>query len=67
MVQLQGQQEDAPLGAFIPEAWKNTYATFVKLGTIKGNGSATDAYSSRFIKACNDFDKQAVLAEASKS
>ena len=64
---LQGQQEDAPLGAFIPEAWKNTYATFVKLGTIKGSGSATDAYSSRFIKACNDFDKQAVLAQASKS
>jgi NitT/TauT family transport system substrate-binding protein len=61
---LQGQPDDAPLGAFIPDAWKNTYATFVKLGTIKGKGSAAEAYSSRFIHACNDFDKKAVIAEA---
>ena len=64
---LQGQDDNSPLGAFIPDAWKNTYATFVKLGTIKGNGAATDAYSSRFIKAWTDFDMKSVIAEAANA
>jgi len=61
---LQGQPANGELGAFIPSAWDNTYATFKGLGTIKGAGSAQDAYTSRFIKDCNNFDRSAVIAQA---
>ena len=61
---LQGQPQNGELGDFIPAAWQNTYATFKNLGSLKGLGAATDAYTDRFLKVCNDFNSAAVLAQA---
>jgi NitT/TauT family transport system substrate-binding protein len=61
---MQGQPDGGELGAFIPAAWENTYTTFKSLGTIKGSGAAKDAYTSQFIKGCNDFNREAVIAQA---
>src|SRR5262245_47350548 len=61
---LQDQPENAPLGKFIPENWKNTHEAFVKLGTLKGSEAANASYTEQFIAACNDFDRAAVIAQA---
>jgi NitT/TauT family transport system substrate-binding protein len=61
---LQGQPADAPLGAFIPGNWDNTLDAFEKLGTLKGSGPASAAYTTKFISACNDFDRGAIVAQA---
>ena len=61
---LQGQPENAPLGDFIPSHWDNTHAAFVKLGTLKGTEPATAAYTTKFLAACNDFDRAAIVAQA---
>jgi NitT/TauT family transport system substrate-binding protein len=61
---LQGQPKDGPLGAFIPENWKNTQQAFVELGTLKGSEKPNASFTNKFIKACNDFDRAAVIAQA---
>lgn len=64
---LQGLPEDAKMGEFIPAAWENTFETFKGLGTLKGLRSAEDAYTSRFLSACHDFDRNEIIREAKAS
>ncbi len=61
---LQNQPSPGDYGAFLPNAWQNSFTTFTGLGTIKGTGHAGDAYTSQFISACNNFDKAAVVKAA---
>jgi NitT/TauT family transport system substrate-binding protein len=61
---LQGQPANAPLGGFMPENWDNTLTTFVKLGELKKSDSTAAAYTSKFLPACNDFDRAAIVAQA---
>jgi len=61
---LQGQGEGAPLGAFIGENWDNTHQAFKELGSLKGTEAASAAYTPKFIAACNDFDRAAIVAQA---
>jgi NitT/TauT family transport system substrate-binding protein len=61
---LQGQPANAPLGGFIEGHWENTLDAFEKIGTLKGTGSAAAAYTTKFISACNDFDRAAIVAQA---
>ena len=61
---LQGLSDDAKMGEFIPTAWENTFATFKGLGRLKGAGSAGDAYTSQFLAACNDFDRNEIIRQA---
>ncbi len=44
---LQGQPSQSQFGEFIPAAWNNTFSTFKGLGTIKGTGAASEAYTSK--------------------
>lgn len=61
---LQGQPAGAPLGAFIPQNWENTVKAFTKIGVLKGTQPATAAYTTKFISACNDFDRASIEAQA---
>jgi NitT/TauT family transport system substrate-binding protein len=61
---LQGQPDNAPLGAFIPANWQNMQTAFIKMGALKGIQSPAAAYTTKFITACNDFDRDAVVAQA---
>ncbi len=61
---LQNQPDGAPLGDFLKANWENTRDSAVKLGTLKGTAAATDAYTSKFLAACNDFDRAAIVAQA---
>lgn len=61
---LQGQPEDAPLGGFIPANWQNMQAAFIKMGVLKGTEPATTAYTTKFLAACNDFNRAAIVAQA---
>lgn len=61
---LQGQPANAPLGGFIPSHWDNTLAAFKTIGTLKGTEPASAAYSTKFLTACNDFDRSAIVAQA---
>jgi NitT/TauT family transport system substrate-binding protein len=61
---LQGQPENSPLGEFITANWQNTRTAYTTLGTLKGSEPATVAYTSKFIPACNDFDRAAIVAQA---
>jgi len=61
---LQGQPANAPLGGFIASHWDNTLAAFKTIGTLKGTEPASAAYSTKFLAACNDFDRAAIVAQA---
>jgi NitT/TauT family transport system substrate-binding protein len=61
---LQDQPAGGPLGAFIPANWESTHADFVKVGSLKGTEPATAAYTTKFLSACNDFDHDAIVAQA---
>jgi len=61
---LQDQPANAPLGGFIPSHWDNTLAAFKTIGTLKGTEPASAAYSTKFLTACNDFDRAAIVAQA---
>jgi NitT/TauT family transport system substrate-binding protein len=61
---LQGQPEGSRLGEFIAANWQNTHAAFIKLGTLKGTEAASASYTERFLAACNDFDRAAIVAQA---
>jgi len=61
---LQDQPANAPLGSFIPSHWDNTLTAFKTIGTLKGTEPASAAYSTKFLTACNDFDRAAVVAQA---
>jgi NitT/TauT family transport system substrate-binding protein len=61
---LQDQPAGAPYGKFIPENWQNTQTAFVKLGTLKGSEPANASYTEQFIAGCNNFDRNAVIAQA---
>lgn len=61
---LQGQPASAPLGGFIAENWQSTHADFVKVGSLKGTEPATAAYTTKFIGDCNNFDRDAIVAQA---
>lgn len=61
---LQDQPANGPYGAFIKQNWVNTHDTGVKIGTLKGSEKPEAAYTEQFIAGCNDFDKNAVVAQA---
>ena len=61
---LQGQPAGAPLGAFIPQNWQNTEDAFTKIGVLNGTQPATAAYTTKFISACDDFDRASIVAQA---
>jgi NitT/TauT family transport system substrate-binding protein len=61
---LQGEPPGAELGDFLTANWQNTHDAFAKLGTLKGTEAATAAYTSKFLTACNDFDRAAIVAQA---
>lgn len=61
---LQGQPDGAPLGNFITANWENTRTASTTLGTLKGTQPATAAYTTKFLAACNDFDRAAIVAQA---
>ena len=61
---MQGQQDGAPLGDFLPGNWDNTRNTYISFGKLKGAEPATAAYTTSVISACNDFDRAAVAAQA---
>jgi NitT/TauT family transport system substrate-binding protein len=61
---LEGQPENADMGEFIPDAWQKTFATFKRLGSLKGTGTAADAYTAQFVPACNDFDRTEIVRQA---
>jgi len=61
---LQGQPEGGPLGAFIPENWQSLQKAFITMGTLKGTQAPTAAYTGKFIATCNDFDRDAIVAQA---
>jgi NitT/TauT family transport system substrate-binding protein len=61
---LQGQPANAALGGFIPANWDNTLNAFKTIGTLKGTEPASAAYSTKFLSACNDFDRAAIVAQA---
>lgn len=61
---LQGLPEGSRLGDFLAENWENTHSGYTKLGTLKGKEAATAAYTTKFLAACNDFDRAAIVAQA---
>jgi NitT/TauT family transport system substrate-binding protein len=61
---LQGLPEDSRIGDFIEPSWQNSHSAFTALGTLKGTGTAKDAYTSQFLEACNAFDRAAIVAQA---
>ncbi len=61
---MQGQQNDAPLGEFLPANWDNTRNTYISFGKLKGTEPVTAAYTTGFISACNDFDRAAIAVQA---
>jgi NitT/TauT family transport system substrate-binding protein len=61
---LQGLPAGSRFGDFLPANWENTHSAYVKLGTLKGKEGATAAYTSKFLPACNDFDRGAIVAQA---
>jgi NitT/TauT family transport system substrate-binding protein len=61
---LQDQPAGSHLGEFITDNWKNTHSAFVKVGTLKGSESATASFTEKFVAACNDFDRAAIVAQA---
>ena len=61
---LQGQPEGSHLGDFIPANWQNTHAAYITFGSLKGTEAAAAAYTTKFVAACNDFDRAAIVAQA---
>jgi NitT/TauT family transport system substrate-binding protein len=61
---LQGLPEGSRMGDFITASWQNSHGAYTALGTLKGTGAVTDAYTSQFLEACNTFDRAAVVAQA---
>lgn len=61
---LQGQPEGSHLGDFIAANWQNTHAAYITLGSLKGTEAAAAAYTPKFVEACNDFDRAAIVAQA---
>lgn len=61
---LQGQPENSRLGDFITANWQNTRTAYTTLGTLKGTEPPTAAYTTKFLAACNDFDRAAIVTQA---
>jgi NitT/TauT family transport system substrate-binding protein len=47
-------------GAFIPATWVASQEYYKREGLLKGTKSPEEAYTNRFVAACNDFDHDAV-------
>jgi hypothetical protein len=47
-------------------AWQNSQATHQGTGALKGSISAESGYTTRFVDACNTFDREVVAAHAKK-
>ena len=56
--------DDSRIGDFVTASWANSHAAFTALGSLKGTGKATDAYTPQFLDACNAFDRAAIVAQA---
>ena len=61
-----GVPYDGKTGVFNPAAWRNSQATYQGTGALKGSISAESGYTTRFVDACNAFDREAVAADAKK-
>jgi NitT/TauT family transport system substrate-binding protein len=53
-------------GGFIASAWRNSQANYQANGALKGTVPAEAGYSTRFLAACNAFDRAAVAADTKK-
>jgi len=62
----QGLPYGARTGGFIAAQWQYSHETYTASGFLKGTGTAGDAYTTRFLDACNAFDRDAVAADAKK-
>jgi hypothetical protein len=58
--------DDGKTGVFNPAAGQNSQATYQGTGALKGSISAESGYTTRFVDACNAFDREAVAADAKK-
>jgi NitT/TauT family transport system substrate-binding protein len=47
-------------GVFIPETWKASQEYYIREGLLKGTKPPEEAYTNKFIPACNDFDRAEV-------
>jgi NitT/TauT family transport system substrate-binding protein len=63
---MQGVAYGDKTGGFIAAAWKNSQANYQANGALKGTVAAETAYTTRFLEACNAFDRVAVAAETKK-
>jgi NitT/TauT family transport system substrate-binding protein len=63
---MMGVPYDGKAGVFNPAAWQNSQATYQGTGALKGSISAESGYTTRFVDACNAFDREAVAADAKK-
>jgi NitT/TauT family transport system substrate-binding protein len=63
---MQGVAYGDRTGGFIAAAWKNSQANYQANGALKGTIAAETGYTTRFLEACNAFDRAAVAAETKK-
>ena len=63
---MQGVAYGDKTGGFIAAAWKNSQANYQANGALKGTVAAETGYTTRFLEACNGFDRVAVAAETKK-
>ncbi|WP_454916780.1 ABC transporter substrate-binding protein [Xanthobacter sediminis] len=57
-------REDPRFGAFTTEEWKQTEDFFYTAGLIKTKPDVATYFTNKFVGFYNDFDKQAVIAQA---
>ena len=55
-----------PTGTIPPGTWKFSQDFYVAAKSLQGTASSEDAYTNRYIAACNQFDRAAVAAEAKR-
>jgi NitT/TauT family transport system substrate-binding protein len=63
---MQGVAYGDKTGSFITSAWRNSQANYQANGALKGTVAAETGYTTRFLEACNAFDRAVVAAETKK-
>lgn len=56
--------EGTPPGIEYKQRWENSQKIYQELGVLKGDGDVTQAYTTEFYDKCNNFDRQAIIAQA---
>lgn len=60
---LKGLPQGAPTGEIDPDRWVVTGSKYLNAGLLE-SGDSTGAFDTEFFAACNDFDHDAVIAQA---